>query len=52
MQTSQLAEFAAGLRYEDLPNDVKESARICIQDTVGVMVFGADLPWSRIVLDS
>ncbi len=51
MQTSQLAEFAAGLRYEDLPNDVKESARICIQDTVGVMVFGADLPWSRIVLD-
>lgn len=51
MQTRTLAEFAADLRYEDLPDDVRASARDCVQDTVGVTVFGADLPWSRIVLD-
>lgn len=51
MQTKQLAEFAAGLRWEELPDDVKESARICVQDTVGVMTFGAALPWSKIVLN-
>jgi 2-methylcitrate dehydratase PrpD len=51
MQTRQLAEFAAGLRYEDIPEDVREKARECIQDTVGVAIFGAGLPWSRIVID-
>jgi 2-methylcitrate dehydratase PrpD len=51
MQTRELAEFAAGLRYEDIPADVRERARECIQDTVGVAVFGAALPWSRIVID-
>jgi len=50
-QTRTLAEFAANLCYEDLPEDVRVPARDCIQDTVGVMVFGAELPWSRIVLE-
>jgi len=51
MQTRRLAEFAAGLRYEDIPEDVRDRARECVQDTVGVTVFGAALPWSRIVID-
>jgi 2-methylcitrate dehydratase PrpD len=51
MQTRMLAEFAADLQYGDLPDDVRVSARDCIQDTIGVMIFGAELPWSRIVLD-
>lgn len=51
MQTKQLAAFAAGLRYEDIPEDVREKARECIQDTVGVTVFGSALPWSRIVIE-
>lgn len=51
MQTRELAEFAAALRYDDLPEDVRDRARECVQDTVGVMIFGAGLPWSRIVLD-
>jgi 2-methylcitrate dehydratase PrpD len=51
MQTRELAEFAAGLRFEALPDDVRAAARDCVQDTVGVMIFGAELPWSRMVLD-
>jgi 2-methylcitrate dehydratase PrpD len=51
MHTKALAEFAAGLRFEDIPEDVRERARECIQDTVGIAVFGAKLPWSRIVID-
>ncbi len=51
MQTRALAEFVAGLRFEDIPDDVRARARDCIQDTIGVAVFGAPLPWSRIVSD-
>ena len=49
--TVRLAEFAAALRYEDIPADVRARARDCILDTVGLCVFGAELPWSRIVID-
>jgi 2-methylcitrate dehydratase PrpD len=51
MHTKALAEFAAGLRFEDIPEDVRARARDCIQDTIGVAVFGSQLPWSRIVID-
>ncbi|MBI4083082.1 MAG: MmgE/PrpD family protein [Candidatus Lambdaproteobacteria bacterium] len=51
MHTRTLAEWAAALRYEELPEDVIARARDCIQDTVGLSVFGAELPWSRIVVD-
>jgi 2-methylcitrate dehydratase PrpD len=51
MHTKALAEFAAGLRFEDIPEDVRARARDCIQDTIGVAVFGAQLSWSRIVVD-
>ena len=44
-----LARFAARLRLEDLPADVKAHARRCIIDTLGVATHGATLPWSRIV---
>ncbi|HEV7800156.1 MAG TPA: MmgE/PrpD family protein, partial [Burkholderiales bacterium] len=46
-----LAEFAVGLRYEVIPNAVIERAKTCIIDTVGAMTFGADLPWSRIMIE-
>jgi 2-methylcitrate dehydratase PrpD len=46
-----LAEFAVGLKYEAIPREVIERAKTCIIDTVGAMTFGADLPWSRIVIE-
>lgn len=46
-----LAEFAAGLAYERIPPEVVERAKDCVIDTVGACVFGAGLPWSRMVID-
>jgi 2-methylcitrate dehydratase PrpD len=48
-ETVRLAEYAAGVRYEDLPPDVVQRAKDCIVDTVAAIVFGAGLPWSQIV---
>src|SRR5438128_7452140 len=50
-ETVQLAEYAAGLRYEDLPPEVGASAKDCIIDTVAACICGSALPWSRIVID-
>jgi 2-methylcitrate dehydratase PrpD len=50
-ETVQLAEYAAGLRYEDLPAEVVACARDCIIDTVAACICGSGLPWSRIVID-
>lgn len=44
-----LAAWAAALRYEDIPAAARERARQCIIDTTGAALFGARLPWSRIV---
>src|ERR1700679_2391825 len=48
-ETIQLAEYAASLRYEDLPPHVVQRAKDCIIDTVAVIVLGNALPWSQIV---
>ncbi len=48
-ETIRLAEYAAGLRYEDLPPHVIERAKDCIIDTVAVIVLGNELPWSQII---
>jgi 2-methylcitrate dehydratase PrpD len=50
-ETVQLAEYAAGLRYEDLPAEVVGCAKDCIIDTVAACICGSALPWSRIVID-
>jgi 2-methylcitrate dehydratase PrpD len=50
-ETKALAEFATGLRYEDIPAPAVAIAKACIIDTVGVVLFGSTLPWSRIVDD-
>ena len=47
--TRLLAEFATGLRYEDLPPDLIVSAKQCIRDSLGVGVYGAAQPWTQAV---
>jgi 2-methylcitrate dehydratase PrpD len=44
-----LAAFAHGLRFDDIPSDVVERAKICIIDTAAVTIFGAGFPWSAAV---
>lgn len=46
-----LAKFAAELQFSDLPPQVLARAKDCIIDTVAVMRFGAQFPWSRITAD-
>src|SRR5947207_5249641 len=50
-ETVELAAYASGLRYEQLPTPVVERAKQCIADTVATIMFGVDLPWSRIIVD-
>jgi len=49
-ETLRLAEYAAKLRYQDVPADVVQRAKDTITDAVGTIVFGYDLPWSRIIV--
>ena len=49
-ETARLAEYAATLRYEDLPPAVVERAKATIADTVATIVFGYGLPWSQIIV--
>src|SRR5215472_2932951 len=48
-ETVRLAEYAAALRYEDLPAAVVRQAKECIIDTVAAAICGSTLPWSRIL---
>jgi len=44
-----LAQFAADLRYGDIPAPARERARQCIIDTTGAALFGSRLRWSQIL---
>jgi 2-methylcitrate dehydratase PrpD len=50
--TRTLAEFAASLRYDDIPPEVVAHAKLCLLDTLGCGLFGSTLPWVRIVAET
>ena len=50
-ETRTLAEFASALSFDDIPEAVVHRAKECIADTVAAVIFGASLPWSRMVAD-
>ena len=47
--TRGIAEFVANLRYEAIPAEVIARIKLLILDSLGCAVFGATLPWSRIL---
>jgi 2-methylcitrate dehydratase PrpD len=49
-QTKRLAEYAVGLRYEEIPAEVLQRAKDCIADTVGAILFGSQFPWSKMII--
>jgi 2-methylcitrate dehydratase PrpD len=49
-ETERLAAYAAGLRFEDLSPAVVQRAKDCIADTVGAIVYGGELPWSKMII--
>jgi 2-methylcitrate dehydratase PrpD len=48
--TERLAAYAAAVRYEDLPPAVVQRAKDCMCDTVGAIIYGAELPWSKMII--
>jgi 2-methylcitrate dehydratase PrpD len=49
-QTRGIAEFVAGLSYAQIPAGVIARIKLLILDSLGCAMFGAGLPWSRILL--
>lgn len=49
--SERLAKVLAALRYEALPGEAVARARLCVLDGIGCAVFGATLPWTRIVAE-
>ena len=47
---AELAAFVAGLKYEDIPEDIRDLARDCLIDAVACAAFGRRFPWSEMVL--
>jgi len=50
--TRGLAQFVSGLQYEAIPAEVRQRIRLLILDSLGCALYGANLPWSRILQDT
>ena len=48
--TREVADWIAGLRYDDLPQRTREVVRIAILDTLGAGVYGYQTPWAQMLL--
>jgi 2-methylcitrate dehydratase PrpD len=49
-QTVRLADYAVRIRYDEIPPEVLQRAKDCIADTVAAILFGAQFPWSRMII--
>jgi 2-methylcitrate dehydratase PrpD len=47
--TRGMAAFVAGLRFADVPPEVLTRLKFLMLDSLGCAVYGAQLPWSRIL---
>ncbi|AZQ68273.1 MmgE/PrpD family protein [Silicimonas algicola] len=50
--TRRIAEFVSGLRYEDIPASVRTRIKLLVLDSLGCALYGANLPWTRILQDT
>jgi aconitate decarboxylase len=49
--TRGIAEFVSGLKYDAIPPEVRHRLKLLMLDSLGCALYGADLPWSRILQD-
>jgi aconitate decarboxylase len=47
--TRGIAGFVSGLRYDAIPREVRERAKLLILDSLGCALYGARLQWCRIL---
>lgn len=50
--TLGISEFVSGLKFENIPQEVRERIKLLILDSLGCAIYGANLPWSRILQDT
>lgn len=50
--TRGIANFVSGLRYEDIPPEVVQRIKLLMLDSIGCALYGARLPWTRILQES
>ncbi|MBI4190606.1 MAG: MmgE/PrpD family protein [Betaproteobacteria bacterium] len=49
--TRRLAQFAANLKFSDLPQRVLEHTKLLALDAIGCCLYGSSLPWTRKLMD-
>ena len=47
--TQTLAEYVSGLAYKNIPREVISHIKLCLIDSLGCALFGATLPWGKII---
>ncbi|MBM1171920.1 MmgE/PrpD family protein [Microvirga arabica] len=47
--TRAIAAFVSSLTYDRIPHEVRERIKLLILDSLGCGLYGADLPWTRIL---
>ncbi len=50
--STQLAQWAASVRFEDLPKDVVENTKLRVMDVIGLALAGAETPFGRSVREA
>jgi aconitate decarboxylase len=50
--TTAISEFVSGLRFDQIPAEVVTRIQLLILDSFGCGVFGARLPWTKILQDT
>jgi len=50
--TRGIADFVSTLHYDAIPTPVIERIKLLILDSLGCAIFGTELPWSRILIDT
>jgi aconitate decarboxylase len=49
VHTRRIADFVSQLRYEQIPESVRERGKLLILDSLGCAIYGARLEWCRIL---
>lgn len=50
--TLAIAKFVSEFSYEKIPSDVLARIKLLVLDSLGCAIFGADLPWSKILRET
>jgi aconitate decarboxylase len=50
--TLKMAQFISGLTYQAIPEEVLDRIKLLILDSLGCALYGANLPWTRILQDT